>query len=218
MEGDKILSDVDELVSMESDNGNGFVEVKFGVSIEDKICLPDDTSDTSVFFLFKEKSVQDERDIEKKAFIVSEVNKIDNSAIDMILYKRLMLRKCLYKVNDWTLKRSNGWIVKDDWEKLLTLSAPILNSALILFDIFTSLKEDEEKLIERQAAGLYASSNGSVLNPHPILSYYLSSLGLWEKLGIGNGTVDSLKLKDYVGYRIISSAESDAMRRNMHSK
>lgn len=215
---DNVLQTIDDEVSMESDNGNGFVEVKFDVSMMDNVCLPSDTSNTSVIFLFKEKSVQDERDIEKKAFVVSEVNKIDNSSIDMALYKRLMLRKCLYKVNDWILKRDNGWIVKEDWEKLINLSAPIINSALVLFDIFTSLKEDEEKLIERQSAGLYASANGSVLNPHPVLSYYLSSVGLWDKLGIGNGTVDNMKLKDYVGYRIISSAESEAMRRSMHSK
>jgi hypothetical protein len=210
---------IDNSVSVESEYGKHFVEIIVPYSKIDNVLLPCENSETVARFIYKKKTIQDEKDIEKLSFIISqEENKIDNSTICVHLYRRLTLRKCLFSIDDWLLNRNNGWIVKQDWDKVKKLSAPIVNSSLMLFDILTSLSEEEYDLIERQAVGLFASQSGSVLNPHPVVSSYCSLSSLWEKLGIDQAGIDRVLNKDFLGFRMITGAESDAMRRAMQAK
>ncbi len=180
----------------------------------DNTLLPCDNSETQIKFLFKCKTLQDEREIEKRSYVVSKrPDNIDSSGVDYQLYRRLSLRRCLYAIGSWFPERSNNWIREDDWNKILGMSAPIINSALFLFDISSSLGADDEALIERQSVGLYAAQNGSVTNPHPVVSSYCSTASLWDKIGLGVSSPDDVLVKDYMGFRIITGAESDAMRR-----
>jgi len=213
----KSLEDeIDKAVNTETEYGKGFVEIVFPYGKTDKVFIPSQESTDFVKFIYKAKSILDEKEIERRAYVVSvREDKIDNSNVCVHLYKRLTVRRCLFAIDDWLLQRKNDWIVERDWEAVKRMSAPIINTSLMLFDIFTSLREEEEKLIERQAVGLYASQNGSVSSPHPILSSFCSLSALWDKLGIGPKDLDGIPNKDYIGFRMITGAESDAMRRAM---
>ena len=210
---------IDNSVSIEAEHGKHFVEIVVPYSKTDNVLIPCEQSETKAKFLYKKKTIQDEKDIEKLSFVISqEENKIDNSNICVHLYRRLTLRKCLFSIDDWVLNRNNGWIVKKDWEEVKKLSAPIINSSLMLFDILTSLSEEEYDLIERQAVGLFASQSGSVLNPHPVISSYCSLSSLWEKMGIDQDGIGRVLNKDFLGFRMVTGAESEAMRRAMQAK
>lgn len=206
--------EIDDSVHTEAEYGKGFVEIEFPYQKTDNVFLPCRNSETKVKFIYKAKSVLDEKEIERKSYIISaREDKIDNSHVCVHFYQRLTVRRCLFAIDNWFVQRKNDWIVKEDWEKIKRMSAPIINTSLTLFDIFTSLREEEEKLIERQAVGLYSSQNGSVSNPHPVLSSFCSLSALWDKLGIGPNDLDVIPNKDYVGFRMITGAEADAMRR-----
>lgn len=215
----EIEDDLDKSISVESGKGKNFIEITFPCIPVDDVVLPCNSSDFVAKFLFKAKSIEDEKEIEKKSFIISQrPDKIDNSGVCYQLYRRLTLRKCLFAIGDWFVDRQNGWITERDWDRVKCMSAPILNSALSLFDILTSLRADEEALIERQAVGLYAAQGGGVSNPHPVLSSYCSTATMWEKIGLGVNDMDKVLNKDYLGFRMITGAESDAMRRAMAKK
>jgi hypothetical protein len=215
----ELEEDIDKSISVEAEKGKNFVEITFPCVAIDNIVVPCVKSDYVAKFLFKSKSVEDEKEIEKRSYIISQrPDKIDNSTICYPLYRRLTLRKCLFSIGDWFIERQNGWITEKDWDRVKNMSAPIINTALSLFDILTSLRAEEEALIERQATGLFASQNGGVLNPHPVLASYCSTATMWEKVGLGVNDMDKVLNKDYLGFRMITGAESDAMRRSMAKK
>jgi len=208
-----MADDIDRLVDNEARYGQNTVIVKVPVSAYQNTYLPVDNGEGALSCVFRKMTIDDSLLLEKLSFTEKTENNMDMSFCDFNVYRKLMLRRCLLVFGEKELERENGWVTKDDWHRLLRINAMVLCSVLNEFESVSSVTEEEEQRIDRQAGILFGSDNSRVMNPVPSMSMYCTLAAIWDKFGISLDDLKKMDNSDYLKIRQILSKEVETMKR-----
>lgn len=209
-----MADELDRVIDNESQYGQDTVVIDVPVSPYQNTLLPLESGRGAIRFVFKKLSVEDTLLIEKLSYTTNLIdNKIDVSACDYHIYRKLLLRRCLLWFGDKEIRRNGGWVIKEDWDWILKTNAMILNAAIDGFEAESTLSGDDEKRIDRQASLLFGSEHNKITNPEPSISMYCTLASIWDKFGITVETLSKMSNADYMKIRAVLAKEAEMMKR-----
>lgn len=139
-------------------------------------------------------------------------------AVDFSEMRRLWVRHSLLDWNlDIPIEREGGWMTEDSYQRVSSVSAPVLDELLSQFEDSFAVSEDEESIIDRQSIILFSPNGGGVSNACEAISKFCNWGTFWEKFGINEESLPSLSYKEFQEMRMLLSNESQAHKRNAQS-
>ena len=202
-----------EIIDTESMWGRGIVKVSVPCSEIKGITVPHRTGVYDMVSFWSPLSVEDSFRIDEMCFSVSNEGGIDTSSVDAEMARYITIRRCLKGWDGRVLRTTGGWMEKEDWSRVCRFHPSALLVSFFIFRSRCAVSDDEEKLIDRQASILFATTSGTVNNPHPVISRYCAESSLWDKIGVSADRTAGVSMKDYSGMREVIRKESEIMRR-----
>lgn len=209
-----MIAEADTAINDMTAYGKDAVVIRIPVVRYQNIILPASTSETISVFIFNRMNMEDELEISRYAYVFQKnAMGIDVSETDFNLYRYLTMRRMLVSIDDWECGRNAGWIVKEDWERVISMNGMLLNQALSAYENSQNLTDEESAILARQASIIFGSDNGKVMNPIHGLSLYCTLTAIWEKLGLGVDSLKAMRHDDYARIRSVMEKEAEAMKR-----
>lgn len=196
------------------------VKVVIGVKWIGPFCVPDKTSDKKVWALFRKLDCGDYWEMEQQTIISvgegkQEVRYQDGEEIRKIMIKKLLI--------DWNLDiplefdDQTGYLTNDCFNRVKSVSAPIIAAFLVEYEKVNSIPEGEEKKVDKQAAILFSKNSNGVQNPCESLSLFCTLGNFWEKFGLNRFDLRSLPYREYMMLRMMLHKEGESNKQQMHS-
>lgn len=152
-------------------------------------------------------------------FLVEELDSKSQSVMDMEcredgrrsprLIREWLLR---HQVKGWTFREKltfeNGMLDDSSFEKVMSLPGPVLSRIIGQFNK-DMLSDDEKNDIARQSVLLFGSA-GTVENPHPLVSLYVTLSDMWQKFGLNYFDLQRLPASVKDGLKEIMHLEGQA--------
>jgi len=193
------------------------VRVKVPVCWKGGVCLPDEKSDDMEEAIFSTLTFGDNLVIEKAVTYEIEMKgkKYPVKAIDLHEFRRLVVKKNLLS---WSLnipiKRENGWMTKECYDRVGSVPAPLMEAFLDKFETSIQVTDKEEKLMERQSAILFGKQGKGVADACEAVNLFCTLGNFSEKFGIDRFQLPGLPMREYTLLKMMIGKEGDANRRN----
>jgi hypothetical protein len=205
--------DIDPVIDDVAEYGENNVVVRVPYLKYQNVLIPAKESSDVCMMVFRRMTVSDGLELERHAFLFRKNNEnIDISGIDHTLYRYLLLRRTLLRIDNEELPRRNGWVLGERWKGIKNMNGAILGYALSQYESLIFASNDEDMLLDRQAAILTGDS-GRVVNPCHGISLYCTLTSMWEKMGISADKTDQMRNDDYMKIRKVLMKESEALKR-----
>jgi len=208
-----MVDNIEQLINDETEYGSCIV-IRMNLSNKTGVWLPCSNGETEIIACFKKMTVEDNLIIESLSFEnKTSKNGINISSSNYLIYKTLLIRRLLLKINDFVPERKNDWIIEKDWIRIKKCNAMILNTLINEYEVKLMKSEDDMKIVERQSSILFGSDNGRVLNPHPSISMYCMLGSIWEKFGLDISKLKNMSFDNYLCLKQIMSIETEQQRK-----
>jgi len=133
-------------------------------------------------------------------------------------YRRLMLKKNLLSWSlDVPIKREDGWMTQECYEKIGNFPAPLIDALIDEFYKTTIITEDEDTIIDRQSALLFSESSRGVSNACEAVSMFCTLGTFWEKFGLNKENLPEVPFREYLMMKIMTRKEGESMRNKSSS-
>ena len=196
----------------------GTVEVVIGVRWFDGICVHDDESDEKVWARFRRMTYGDYWGMERPCTTVFNDGIRTKSYIDVYEMRLMILRRLLV---DWSLDigleidEETGWLTDSCFGRVKRVYPALLMAFLSRYEESVEVTADEERVMDRQSARLFAKNTKGVENPCEAVSLFCVLSNFWEKFGLNRFQIKDLPYREYLLLRFMMSKESDALARSM---
>ena len=160
-------------------------------------------------------------------FVVEELDSRSQSLMDMECRKDgkrdlRMLKEWLlrHQLKKWSFEEpltfEDDQLDDESFEKVMSLPSSILSRIINTFN-HDLLSEDERNEIAKQSVLLFGSA-GSVENPHPLISLYVTLSDMWQKFGLNYFDLQKLPASVKEELKEIMHLESQARASAMKSE
>jgi len=196
------------------------VPVTVNLRLHNGLLLPDENGDIEETAIFKVWTFGDNKVIEEacKYQLKREDGKWSEQ-IDVNEMRRLMVKRSLL---GWSIpipiKRENGWMTRDCYERVGAIPAPVMESFIWGFEKTFMITEDEQNLINRQCSILFSKSSRGVADACEAVSLFCTYGNFSEKFGISRQNLPEIPFKEYQMLRMVMGKEGDAVKRERSSK
>jgi hypothetical protein len=182
--------------------------------------LPKEEGDIEVRAVFKTMTHGDYKEIEMACRCEIEQPKGPPLVqMDYEVSRKLILQRMLLRWNlDMELEHDErtGWLTDECLERVCRLPAPLVTALMCQYENTLGITADEEKLIDRQAAILFAKNSKGVKNACEAVSLYCTSSGFWDKFGLNRFDLNGLPQREFIMMRIMLSKDNEAQTRQMN--
>lgn len=200
----------------------GTVRVRVRVRWSCGLCLPDSEGDAEERAVFKVLTVGDNTMIERAVAMdvpVEEGRQETMRTIEPFEFRRLLVRKNLLS---WTLdvpiERSGGWLTDGCWERVKSVSAPLMQAFLDGYESHYEITEAEEQKIDRQAAILFSPNSRGVVDACEAVGLFCTLSNTWERYGITHKVdLNDMPYREYILLKTMDAKSAESMRRKTSS-
>jgi len=197
--------------------GRDQVTIRMNAKRYGKFYLPDDEGDIELWAKFQVMTVDRFWVIEKLTLREVEHDRVVESDYDSEEVRRQIVR---YQLVDWNVgipleHDEEEKLTEACWRAVLRLPAPLVGAFVDHYIDSYMIKKQEEKVIDRQCATLFAKNSRGVENPCEAIALFCVLGNMWEKFGINRFQLKDLSYREYVMLRMVLNREIEKQKAQM---
>ena len=176
-------------------------------------CLyPSEDGDEVMKAAFRTMTFNDYSQIDCDAMVETEIELGTIMTTDFELFEVLLLNRMLIGCNCVELEHDEetGWLTDESYKRFAELPAPLVEAFLNRYEMSINLTDEEELVMDRQAAILFAKNSRGVSNACEAVSKYCTFAGFWDKFGLNRFDLEKLSYREFMMLKFILGKDNES--------